>query len=214
MVNLINSNIVIVAQNLNPSIFTQLWLYTQGVFSEKEFKQNSFFTPAAVQVLTDDSELLIVPERLQLTFLKNDKQDVLAKHIIGTIVEALPHTPYNALGFNFNWVSEPSDDIIFAENLREMFLSPKNPLSSYFNVDSARFGMYMAKDIDNMKLKLDMKPVKHLQDSNKEALQLNFNFHKDLRDDIVQAIKSSLEQWLDARKLSEEIVMEVSKRWT
>jgi hypothetical protein len=214
MVNLTNGNIVIVAQNLNPSIFTQLWLLKQGVFVEEEFKQESFFTPAAVNVFTDNSQLLIVPERLQLTFLNTDKQDVLAKRIIGTIVEALPHTPYNALGFNFTWVSEPSEGTGFSEKLREMFLSPKNPLASYFNDDNARFGMYMSKDVDNMRLKLDMKPVTHSQERSKEALQLIFNFHKDLKDDAVHTIVSSLGQWYNTRKLSEEIVLEVSKKWT
>lgn len=215
MVTLHDYNVVVVAQNLNPSIFTQLWLVKQGIFSEDEFKQGSFFTPAAVNILTDSANLLVVPDRLQLTFLKQELQQEVAKKVIGTVVETLPHTPYTAIGFNFNWIIEPEDDKEFPATLRRLFLPDKNPLAGTFDSNDARFGIYMSKNTITMRLKLDIKPfiVTSPAIGKKEVLQLNFNFHKDVKGEDVKIIIETLDKFTIAAEISKEIAGEVSKGW-
>jgi hypothetical protein len=43
MDKLIASNVVIVAENLNPSIFREVWLVKEGIFTEEEIDSKSFF---------------------------------------------------------------------------------------------------------------------------------------------------------------------------
>ncbi|HQM80503.1 MAG TPA: hypothetical protein PLX02_02670 [Syntrophorhabdaceae bacterium] len=214
MIKLVEDNIVVVAQNLNPSIFNQLWLVKQNIFAEEEIKTGSFFTPAAVNIMATDFDLLIVPERMQLTFHVHMNQSNIAKRIIGAIVVALPHTPYKALGFNFGWMSLPLDEKMFPNHLREIFVSPKNPLSTFFQEEDSRFGIYMSKNIDMMRLRLDIKPVTIFGEERKEALQFTLNFHKDLTEDSVNKILASLENWSSAWEISNSIVQKVSKDWT
>jgi hypothetical protein len=213
MITLNDSNIVLIAKNLNPSIFSQLWLVKQGIIFENEFKQGSFFTPPAVNILTEVFSLLVVPERLQLAFFKHEHEWEIAKRVIGVVVESLPHTPYTAIGFNFNWSIEPGNEKEFPSNLKRLFLSGKNPLAKDFDVDDARFGIYMSKNIIDMRLKLDIKPVIMTSPVNKEFLQLNFNFHKDVKDDAVRIIIETLSNFTIAADMSKEMVVEVSKGW-
>jgi hypothetical protein len=213
----ITSNSVVLAENLNPSIFKETWLVKEGVFKEKEIEKGSFFTPTAVNVLTPHVDLLVVPERLQLTFKTDEKQDEILMKTIGNIVEALPHTPYKAIGFNFNWVAEPMDQNKFPKTLKEMFLSDKNPLRNTFNTEDARFGMYVSKDELEMRLRLNIKPIIGSDEKKgKAALSFHFNFNKDISNSekAVDIILETVKKWLATKKISEDIVKEVSQGWT
>ena len=209
MFKLIASNIVIVAQNLNPSIFSQLWLIRNQVFQEDEFKGDFYFSPAAVNVKGQAAELLVVPERLQLTVTQADNQDEVIKLILTKVVTALPHTPYKAVGFNFEWISEPVDKVKFPQVIREMFVSDRNPLARFFAAEDSRFGIYMSTDVGNMRLRLDVKPLPE------EALRFSFNFHQGLDpENAVDMIVTMLDDWPTARDLSEKIVKEASQGWS
>ncbi len=217
MAEIVLSNAVVLAENLNPSIFRETWLVKEHVFAEGEIEQGSFFSSVSVNVLTPNAELLIVPERLQLTFKTNEKQDEIIMNIIGNVVKALPHTPYKAMGFNFDWVAEPTDQNEFPKTVQEMFLSDKNPLRNVFNTEDARFGMYVSMDELEMRLRLNIKPIIGSgEKAGKEALKFYFNFHKSInnREKAVEIISETVGKWLAAKKISEDIVKEVSQGWT
>jgi len=214
MDKLIASNVVIVAENLNPSIFREVWLVKEGIFTEEEIDSKSFFSSVSVNVLTPNVELLVVPERLQLTLKTSEGQDEIIKKVLGSVVEALPHTPYKAIGFNFYWILEPSDQSNLQKVAQEMFLSEKNPLRNAFNAEDARYGIYLSKDELGMRLKLDVKPIKKVDgDITKEALQFHFNFDKtvNMPEKTTKIILETFDKWLIARKTSENLVKEVSK---
>lgn len=209
------SNVVIVAENLNPSIFRETWLVKEGVFTECETKDPaSFFSSVSVKVLTPDVDFLIVPERLQLTLKTDEKQDEIIKRVLGTIVNVLPHTPYKAIGFNFHWVLVPLDQSKFPKDTQGMFLSEKNPLRNTFNTEDARFGIYLSKDELEMRLKLDVKPIKGVGGNiGKEALKLHFNFDKSLTntEKKTEIIHETIDKWLAAKEISENIIKEMLK---
>jgi hypothetical protein len=157
---------------------------------------------------------LVVPERLQLTLKTSEGQDEIIKKVLGSVVEALPHTPYKAIGFNFYWILEPSDQSNLQKVAQEMFLSEKNPLRNAFNAEDARYGIYLSKDELGMRLKLDVKPIKKVDgDITKEALQFHFNFDKtvNMPEKTTKIILETFDKWLIARKTSENLVKEVSK---
>lgn len=213
-----NHNIVVVAKNLNPSIFSQNWLIKRGIFSEGDIEGAFLFSPMAVNVQTPQVELLIVPERLQLKFRTDDDHDEINKRIIGNIVTALPETPYTGMGLNIDWIITPHDQSEFPNAIREMFMSDKNPLESKFSNRDARFGVYMSMDMLEMRLKLNIKPIKSVigkEKIEKEGLSFNFNFDKriDNQEKAVDIIMETLNKWSQAKEDSEKMVKEISEKW-
>jgi hypothetical protein len=214
MAEIVKSNIVVVAENLNPSIFREMWLVKEGVFAENEIKSGSLYSSVSVNVQTPDSDLLIIPERLQLTLKTDERQDEVIKKVLVTVVEALPHTPYKAIGFNFHWILETSGQREISEVSQDMFLSEKNPLRNIFATDDARVGVYLSKDELGMRLKLEVRPVKGVvENAGKEALRLNFNFDKliNSQENATGIVLETIDKWLAAKTISENIVKEVSE---
>ncbi len=64
---LVNSNVVIAAQQFNPSVLSQLWLVDNHVIERDEFEPGSMFTEMIVQAATAEFIILITPQQLQLT---------------------------------------------------------------------------------------------------------------------------------------------------
>lgn len=216
MVNLIASNIVILAQNLNPSIFSQLWLIKAGVITEKENIENAFFTPSGVSFDTPHFELIVVPERLQVSFKKTDieSQIALMERTCGRIVKELPHTPYTAVGFNMDWAIEIADETNYKKTMGEIFLSNSNAFAAFFASDSPIFGMTLAKEIIGMRLTLTLSQAVN-QKTKAKGMLFKFNFNqpieeKDRTTDILIAI---LNKWLEARKIADTMIMEGITKW-
>lgn len=215
MAEIIKSNVVIVAENLNPSIFRETWLVKEGVFTEEEIiVPKSFFSSVSVNVVTPSAELLIVPERLQLTLKTDEKQDEIVKRVLGNIVKALPHTPYRAVGINFQWILEFSDQSKLPKVTQEIFLSEENPLRNIFDTEDTVVGVYLSKDELEMRLKLNVKPIKGSGIKvGKEALQFDFNFDKSINnpEKATGIVLETTDKWLAAKAISENIVKEVSE---
>ena len=215
MINLVGQNIVLVAQNLNPTIFSQLWLVRNKVFQEDDFNgQNFIFTPAAVNIDTADLNFLVMPERLQVAMKSDDMSKATTK--LETTVSSLPHTPYRAVGFNFDWASEPRDAAKYGKDVRNMFLADGNPLRSFFSPEDARFGSYMSVNKFDMRLKLDIKPsIVIKNDKPIEVLLMNFNYHKDIdQADPAKDIIKSLRNLQMAREFTVQLAKEIESGWT
>ena len=218
MPKLINYTAVVAAANLNPTIFTQLWLTKFGIFKEEDFqKRSTLFTPLAVNATGEGFTLMVVPERIQIGFLSAEVatrsgQEILRRSI-GTIVKELPHTPLLAVGFNFDWVLIPANPEEIAKIERKVFMSESNPLAKEFGVPNAHFGCYLSRDISWARLKLDIKPV--TLKGKGEALQMTFNYHLDLEgEDKDKSVSSFLENWDAACELSEKLSNLLGKGWS
>ncbi len=214
-------NTVIVANNLNPSIFSQLWLVKNGVFAETEFDQSKplIFTPMAVNVATRELELMVLPQMLQATFVqKNVDYERLLKKTLGTIANLLPHTPYQAVGFNLIWNLRPKDPVEYKKIDRAIFLSKDNPLHKSFGEDNCRFGGYFSKDVSMGRLRLNIAPVTlpfSKETTPIEGLQLTFNFNHDLTEqNRAGEIFNFLGYWSSAHKMAQEMVADVGKGWS
>jgi hypothetical protein len=158
MTELHNCNIVVVAKNLNPSIFNQLWLVNNKIFSEDDFMSDSFFTPAAVSVQTKDIQLLIVPDRLQLTFIDITDDEIIINNVLRKIINLLHHTPYIAIGFNFELIIKPKDPNQYPKIAKDIFVSNNNPLAKFFNTDNSRYGITMVNKYKETQLTLNIRP--------------------------------------------------------
>ena len=210
-------NVVIVARNFNPTIFSQLWLVKHGIFSEKEVEENFVLTPIAVNLNTSEFAFLAVPDRIQLSF-PNDQVDFksLINRTLVNIIIKLPHTPYQAIGFNFSWILHPKDAEDFEKISRQVFVSSGNPISKHFISKGSRFGAYMSTDVPMGRLRLEIKPTMGPSSAgSQECLHLAYNFTRDLKDEQKDLqIMDFFKQWDIAHSMALEITEEMGKGWS
>ena len=210
---------VIAATNLNPSIFSQLWLIKEQIFKEEDFLSltNQAFTPLAAQFQNENIEFLVIPERIQITLRKVDeasrsKFSEFLTGIIGKVVEKLPHTPYKAIGFNMDWRIGKFDSEVFGRSNRNIFLkSEKSFLGENFKEPNSRFGSYLSKDFGMGRLRLTITPLRFTPKDGQapfEGLNLNFNFNLDLLGEDKERIKKIhdyIHSWNESYAFAEKI---------
>jgi hypothetical protein len=194
---------VLVAESFNLNIFQPLWLVDNGIVEKSEIENGTNFnTPVAANFTTDKFDLLVVPERVQLSFNNGvDNAEADINRIIGGIISKLPHTPFTAIGLNFNYMLTSNDEVKFVSKVKKLFLSDSNPLVSEFNSDDVRAGMYVSKDVFDSRFRMDIKPI--IKSDGKEAIQLNCNVHKNIAsvEDIVSFISKIAEMHVYADSL-------------
>jgi len=199
---LVDSNVVIVAHQFNPSIMGQAWLVNNGILALQDFGQGCIFTDVIVNVVSSRFGLLVLPDRAQFAPRVADaEQQSLVQEKLGAIVEALPHTPYHALGLNFTWHEQP-DEADVATLCRQRFFVEKSPIHRAFDAEDARFGAYLSKDALGCRLRLDVKPLTVKRpDGQVELLQFNFNLNLDVVGDPnpVPRILEVLGRWNEAK---------------
>ncbi len=200
-----SANVVLIANQLNLSIFQQIWLLNNNIITQDEFGPESYFSPVAVNVRNPSYDLLILPDRIQITSIGvSENSGAIFTRIISGIVNTLPHTPYTAYGFNFNFLLSHKSKSDCGEFFRSLCVSADNPLADDFKDKGARFGVYMSKDFEDGRLRMDTKPTK--SESGREALIVSTNFNKDISspDQILSGVKN----W---PKIQEHVGMLVTK---
>jgi hypothetical protein len=214
MIEPVGSTLVVTANAFNPSIFTQLWLSKQGLVADGEFSGTSVTTEAAAQHDLANMQLLVVPPRLQVTLKPGDDASAEAgRGLVAGIVGLLPHTPFQALGMNLEFLVTLSTDDFPGTN-RAMFLVQPSPFADAFSGNDARFGGYFSRSIGEIRMKLDIKPVTTAGEvgGSGDKLRCAFNFHLDLKNgDRAEPITRALSQWGDFRKQARELLEDVER---
>ncbi len=203
-----SGNVVIVAQNLDPSVFSELWSVRNGILAEGARPGESFLSPVAARATTADFELLVVPERLQFApRTPTDDAQQIVQDTVGRIVALLPHTPYRAFGINFDWLATTEDQALFCSSIRRMFVPEASELYSHFAEADARFGAHLSRDALGLRLRLDIQPIRRDADGAKaEGLLYHFNFNLDLQGERApEQIQQGIGKWAESRRLSQEI---------
>lgn len=188
---LANCAIVLRATAFNPSIITPHWLVKKGICQDSEFEQknrplSSISTPEMCQIESNTFRLLVNPSVLQITPIADviNRDNVLhVSQVIKGIVNALPEIPYGAIGCNFDWHLAINNAHDYS---RRNFYFEQSNLHREFDTADARYGVYLSKQYQSVRLKLDVKPVtvqrvRVAQPVGEpfEAIQYSFNFHKD-----------------------------------
>jgi hypothetical protein len=191
-VEFVEQNVVITANQLNPSIVRETWLRgAQVIREDDELMDGCVFTPAFVNIITPRFDLMVLAERLQWTPKGEDlaDRDALATERLSGFVRRLAETPYTAIGLNFSYRVTLSGD--FPTRCRALF-AKDTPLANAFSEPDARFGAYFSQNFGSMRLRLDVKPTSQLrvnlttgdrQQISAEQLTLNFNFQRELSDE-------------------------------
>jgi hypothetical protein len=124
-------------------------------------------------------------------------------------VELLPHTPYQALGLNFDFfVAQPSGQDFSSYN-RALLGNGNNHLLREFSAPDAKFGRYFSKNHGEARLKLDIKPVQAGPES-KDLLHFSFNFHHEVSqlgsDARVRKLTQLIGGWTSLCEYAERLV--------
>lgn len=202
---------VVVAQQFNPSVASQKWLYDIGLLTQADLERPFAFTPAFAQFTGAEFSFLLLPERLQFTMLGEPagQREILIDKL-ARFVREVPHTPFTALGLNLTYQIVPTAGDT-TQITRRLFFVPGSPLHAEFDDDGARFGGYMSRDVLGCRLKLAVRPaIEPLVEGGppKHFVAMDFNFHHDLTQggDAAETIVKNLEKWDDVRDLADRIV--------
>jgi hypothetical protein len=203
--------VVFLANSFNLPIFQQVWLLNNDIVTQDEFDSGTnFFTPAAVSVQTSEFELLITQDRVQLVINSNfDNSSALIFRVMGGIVKKLPHTPYKAVGLNYNYIIEPSTPDGFVAKCKSIFVCSDNPLAECFASDDSRFGIYLSTDMFDARLRLDLKPI-NLNHNNNDALRLSFNANSNASD--IESINNLLDRNEEIKMHTQDIAEKLHEK--
>ncbi len=213
MFEIVSQNLVVVANSFNPSIFSSRWLEKQGVIKSDEVVEPEMLTPVAAKITTKEYGLLVVPERLQLTFNKDVKtKKSTIDNVVMKIINELKHTPFSAAGFNYIFEYWPSDSGKFIE-LNQKLLSNYNPIANSVGKGAkTRYGFSCIEKVNGFEMRLDVKP--HVK-SKKEFLLFNFNFNRMLHDgdSKVQELTDVCDEFDNIEKYCSNILNDFQTTW-
>ena len=213
MLKIIEITSVLAGSSFNVPIFRQNWLVDNQVLAEEDFSGEDYFTPVAVNVRNDNFTFLVVPERIQLQIVNNfDNAQQKVQQVVGEISKLLPHCPVVGMGLNFTFFITAQNTDSFVEKCRSLFVCEGNPAIGYFSNDDARFGAYYSVDAFDSRIRLDIKPIKLVDQGDEDCLRLSFNAHRNISS--MTSVQPMLDQWNDiygfvneiAEKLNNHIV--------
>jgi hypothetical protein len=189
---LTQQTIVILANQFNPSIFREAWLERLGVYSQDELTGNVVYTPMFCQV-SGDVTLLVVNDRAQFMTSRPDGGRVAERSRL--IVDALPQTPYSAIGLNFIWTFVP-DGRSVAEVSAQLF---RPPIHNLFDAATI-FGLTGRGVSGNATLVATATPYQ-------DRIEIKFNYHFDLStDNTLDDARGALASWNDKSRESADLI--------
>ena len=206
---LVGLNVVIVARQFNPSVFSQMWLVRNGLVDEHGFGSGCLFSDEVAKIETQEFSLLIIPPQLQFQpRVSPEREAETVTQKVGTIVRTLPHTPFVAVGLNFAWHVWSENGDVQAIS-RSLFLPPSGAwFDACRDAENAMFGAYVSRDVLGCRLRLDVKPVDVSSDSQTvRRLHFAFNFQLDVpQENAVAAIEQHLCQWREAKDEASRVI--------
>ena len=192
---LINTNIVVLAKNHNPTIVTKDWLKLRRIVEDKENITKFTHTPVISFVETENFRFIVDPDRLQILITKINEENIKNLPIITEkYINQLPETPYTAIGLNYNYNIE-----LQAEYLKNIFSPDENKFKKLFS-NEYRLGSTIIFNYENFIVKIDLNPLFN----EKEKIAANFNFHCDSKE--IKEIRMRIKSYYEMREKSQEIL--------
>lgn len=208
------NSIVILAQSFNPSIFNRYWLVSNSYIDNESILPNSVFAPNVTQVASNEFSLLVLPEQLQFNSNPGNKDfESNVEKTLRPIIDRLTEIPYRACGINFHWFVD-DDKIGIGELSESLFYYSNSSLHEAFRSEDSRYGVYMSKDFENARMKLDVKPITATENSTgekNEFIQFSFNFHRDLNQKSASdELSNFVNSWIKFKTEAQQIISLIS----
>jgi len=191
------ADVILLAQNYNPSIVSKEWLYTKNILTESPL--NFIHTPVFSAVETSNFNLIIDQARLQLS-AKNIQYSTIEelRDIIVKFIVSLPETPYKAIGLNYRYLV-PTHTYQIAQLLSPNDANLKKLLSPVYYV-----GAVVSFTFNKFIVNLSIGPPTESE----AEIKMNFNFHSDIQS--VKDIKNRVNLQPQLLKKATQIVKGVS----
>jgi len=222
-VKLAEQTVVVVANDVNISIFKPWWLIANGIVQESEvISDNVVISPVAIHIPTVGFELGIFPNRIQMVFYPNsDNIQESINRIMGQIIQKLPHTPYTGIGLNYNYLLSLEKSNFYSWTKKNLSSDFTNSITIDDN-SKPKYGSYLSFDFLDGRLKLDVKPVTGNDqissvDSDwlqgKDLIRANFNFHYDInvQRNSIENMLNILKLWVKNLAKADEIINKLSE---
>ena len=202
---LLSANIVLVTNNIDPSMYNDIWFVKKGVFGMDEIAPGSINVPGFTNITSNDCQITIVPNQIQIKFNDiNNIVECLDKRIKTLLIHVQSFS--KALGINFVWkISDNSQDI--SSFSHAIFGQEKEGIYSYFTNPDSKLGAYFSQDIDkDIRLKLDIKPIeiRESEDKVENVLMASFNYHHNC--DKEDKLWAQLEKWNKLKEITDHIL--------
>ena len=214
---LVNSSVVLVANQINLSIFTPIWFAKQQILREDEFTPGTLISPGVVQIPTAGFNLLILPDRVQMLIVQDKFATASSElaRVLGGVVRTLPHTPFKGVGLNFDFIAARPQSAAFSDWNRGLFSAPCLADLNELKEPSARFGTYFSLNLLGMRLRVTVKPVATKPvtpdavvpfQEEAEKIQAAFNFHKGFaQQPSVEELLAAIGAWSASREQAVKI---------
>lgn len=193
-------SIVVLANQFNPSIFTDHWAIKNGLFQESELVGQRLCTPVLSQLQTANSRIFVTSDRLQFTADTVDEavgREMAAK--AATVVGLLHETPYLAVGHNFDFGL--SDTVSSPEEFMMARFQPASPRLQRFLADSAGSPAFLAtmpRLGGEAKLNVRVDLVEFQSDTGLATAKAHLNYHfPSPGDNRAAAVLRTLDRWAD-----------------
>lgn len=167
MATLLTVNIVLLPQQqINSSVYSQLWFVDQGIVARDEFLSQSMFLPVMVNVQAKTMSLLVLPDRVQISASKTDRDsvtDVLrrARKFVENAGIGFKLAGLN-VAYTFHDDGTPGH---YLQSARTLFVGESNPLHDDFIGQGATAGIQLRKPVaPNGHLQLDIRGGKAVQE--------------------------------------------------
>jgi len=200
------TNIVILANNFNPAIPTKDWLMKQGIFEKEPI---NFINTNVVSLFeSDDYTLEIDPQRLNY-FLKKPELfniEYMASSII-KYINALPETPYTAIGYNVHWNLISAENNKVGDFFKENYCNNISKISSALGSINFNFGLIISHSQSDVLITVKILPI-----INSTNYEIAFNFHKDLKNknennkDIKEFLNNLSQYYTKAKQILEDLI--------
>lgn len=217
-----NASAVVLARDVNQSIFKPTWLLQQGICLERELDEAKaiVFVPGVTRIPAPHFELLVVPDRIQLRFdAEQLERESIVARVLGGIARVLSHIPYVAVGLNIEHVIRAATPQQFGAWNRARFASAWALANTEPTDTRSRFGCSFAHDAFNgarMRVRAAVSLDQEAEDSQGAAMdaepyvvRLHCNLHRDLPADPVPEMIRVFSLWPDveaySRKLAEDL---------
>lgn len=180
---ILNTSVVVLAQDHNPTILHPAFLSKQQIVPEVEKLQAPPICTPAISVVKYSNGLVFMVETNKLQVTDNapgaDHGAARPPRLATQYIEALPHVRYTAVGINFTGFAERQKPEVW---LRERFLKPGPWTSSPLTPTSAALRFVYALSGWSLNLSLDTGSI--ISPPAKESTQgiiLSANYHTDLQ---------------------------------
>jgi hypothetical protein len=121
-IQLTSLNVVVTAAQLNPAIVSETWLAAHNVMAAGDFVGTRMCTGVFSTAENNVFSLVVIAERLQFVSKNLEQGCQPLVQACTNFVNALPETPYTAVGLNYGWTVIPPAGSNAVDLSRALFL--------------------------------------------------------------------------------------------